>query len=245
MGSILSWARSEVPIEPAFDDSKVDLSTRDSDYPESPPLTPQINPYACGLHPSSPPPRGAKKNLRNVSSSSDDAQSYTFERFLMSRNWTFTGLKDEDGHPERSASNFMCLHTIYGQPEYVLFQPIDFKVSNQGCVVMVWNSNEGKRRWTFSGLKWEDVTIRNPSNVESALQVASLTVQAIIYKLQLPIRLIDLPIKRDGQNRIRNESPVSFQTIGRNWIRNTESASSRGYQSDQESLESVSTYELE
>ena len=237
MGSILSWSRSEVAIEPSPEDSKVHLPTRDSDSPESPPLTPQLNPYDCRLHPSSPPCRGTRKNLRNLSAASIDARLNTFEQFLVSRNWTFTGLKDEDGSPERSASNFMCLHTIYGQPEYVLFQPIDFQVSDQGCVVMIWNLNEGKRRWIFSGLKWEDATVRNSSNVESVLHVASLTVQAIIYKLQLPIQLVDLPIKGDRQKRVRPERPISFQAIGRNWIRNTESAASRSYQSDQESLE--------
>lgn len=206
---------------------------------------PPINPYGYHLHPSSPPSRGAKKNHRNLSAASIDVQLYTFERFLMSCNWTFTGLKDEDGSPERSASNFMCLHVTYGKPQDVLFQRIDFGVSNQGCVVMVWDSAQGKRRWVFSGLNWEDTTIRSSLHVEPEFHVASLTIQAIIHELQLPIQLVDLPIKKEGENRTLNEIPISCHATGRNWIKKTESPSFPGYQSDQESLESVSIYQLE
>ena len=225
MGSSLSRFRGEVPIELLDDSSKVDSATPDSDRPESPPPTPEPNPPDCNLDPLSPPSRGARKNLRNVSAAAANLAFYTFGHFLMSRGWTFTGLEAEDGSAQKSASNFMCLDLIYGRPQYVVFQPIDLRLRHQECCIMVWNLDQGRYTWKFLGVSWSESTIRNPYHSQNPLHDASLTIQAIINHLRLPIGLIDLPIRTDRQNRSLNENLISFLWIGhhsRGWIQSTD-----------------------
>ena len=224
---LISSRRSDPPAEVVPQGLQMDLPNRGSESVEPPPLNPPTELYSCNLHPSSPPPRKKKRNrLRNRSVGGKFVRIYTFEQFLVHRGWTFTGLKAEDDRPETSASNFMCLEIQYGRPRYVSFEPVNFGLSNQASIIMVWNVGQEDLRWAFSGSHWKDPAIRDTRLELEELHLPSATLHAMIEDLQLPIQLIDLPIGTDHRGVALNENRLIFTATKHNWIRETNTSSS-------------------
>lgn len=231
MGLIGSWLRrgtdwprnSDPPVDPSLESVDADLFNTDSDSSETP-SSGHLTYHLSTSHASS---RGTNKNVRNrlVTLAERHSGLDIFEKFLISRRWTFTGLKEEDHSPETSASNFMCLKTRYGDPKNVIFQPVIFNLVNQCSITMVWDVGQVEIQWVFSGCHWRDAAIRRSSLGSEALHPASLTVGAMIRYLRLPIWLINLPIQKDHTGRVLNEDPISFSAVGRNWIKDTVSES--------------------
>ena len=185
----------------------------------------KVNPVT--IDPPSEPSQSAPSIPFSPTVSHHSSSSYpgVFESFLIHQKWGFTGLQPEDGQPQTSASNFMVLQIQHGQPNTLIFEPLNFDPSIQPCIHMIWNLPNGELTWNFTGAHWKNPDIRRRSLIfKISKDPSSATLEAMIVTLKLPTRLQDLPLKTDHLGLILNEERLVFHKEGVHWIRSTEKA---------------------